>query len=73
MPGRVEGRVDGRVTLRAVIDENGNVVNVSVVESVRLLDGAALKAVRQWKYEPTYLNGKAVPVVMSVFVDFKLR
>ena len=36
------------------------------------LDKAALKAVRQWKYEPTVLNGQPVPVIMDVRVSFRL-
>jgi hypothetical protein len=28
--------------------------------------------VLQWKYEPTRLNGRAVPVVMLVRVEFQL-
>lgn len=69
----LHARVQGRVTLRAIIDEEGNVVNVSVVHSILLLNRAAIEAVERWKYEPTYLNGKAVPVIMSVFVEFELR
>src|SRR6185295_17803118 len=37
-----------------------------------LLDQAALDAVKQWVYEPTLINGKAVPVVMTVTVNFVL-
>jgi protein TonB len=66
-------RREGTVILRAIIDAEGNVVDLSVVESVPLLDEAALEAVSQWKYEPTLLNGQAVPVVMTVQVDFRLR
>ena len=69
----IRTRIQGKVTLRAVIDEEGNVVNVSVVDSIRFLDRAAVEAVQRWMYEPTYLNGKAVPVIMSVVVEFKLR
>jgi protein TonB len=66
-------RREGTVILRAIIDTEGNVVDLSVVESVPLLDEAALEAVSQWKYVPTLLNGQAVPVVMTVQVDFRLR
>jgi protein TonB len=38
-----------------------------------MLDQAALDAVRQWEYTPTLLNGKAVPVVMTVTINFKLQ
>ena len=28
---------------------------------------------RQWEYEPTLLNGVAVPVIMTVTVNFTLK
>jgi protein TonB len=71
-PLAAAARVQGTVLLEATIDEEGNVVNLMVLRSVPLLDGAALDAVRQWKYEPTLLNGSPVPVLMSVSVRFEL-
>ena len=68
-----EARIEGTVTLRAILDAYGNVVDLRVIQSVPLLDGAAIDAVQRWKYEPTYLNGSAVAVVMSIQVEFKLR
>ncbi|HKH70665.1 MAG TPA: TonB family protein [Vicinamibacterales bacterium] len=65
-------RKEGTVILQAVIDETGNVREVKVLRSVQLLDGAALQAVANWKFTPTLLNGKAVPVVMTVTVAFAL-
>ena len=38
----------------------------------RLLDAAALDAVRQWEYTPTLLNGVPVPVVMTVTDQFSV-
>jgi len=35
-----------------------------------MLDAAALEAVRQWRYEPTMIDGKTVPVIMTVSVAF---
>ena len=67
-----QARKEGIVTLRAIIDAQGNVVNLSVVKSVALLDEAAMNAVSQWKHEPTLLNGQAVPIVMTVRIGFKL-
>lgn len=67
-----QARVQGTVELEATIDENGNVVNLRVLRSIPLLDGAAIEAVRQWKYEPTLLNGSPVPILMSVSVKFEL-
>lgn len=37
------------------------------------LDAAALEAVLQWGFTPTLLNGKPVPVIMTVTVNFTLR
>ena len=66
-------RVEGVVILEAVIGEDGSVSDVRVLRSIPLLDAAAMEAVRQWRFTPTLLNGKAVPVVMTVTVAFKLR
>lgn len=65
-------RIQGTVVLEATIDELGNVIDVRVLRSVPLLDQAAIDAVRRWKYEPTRLNGKPVPILMSVSVRFEL-
>ena len=62
--------VSGVVILEAVIDPHGNVTDVNVLRSIPLLDEAAMDAVRQWKYEPTLLNGVPVPIVMTVTVNF---
>ncbi len=37
-----------------------------------MLMAAALDAVKQWKYQPTYLNGKPYPVELAVNVTFRL-
>jgi protein TonB len=66
-------RVEGIVILEATIDVNGQVREARVLRSIPLLDEAALAAVRQWEYTPTLLNGRAVPVVMTVTVAFSLR
>jgi TonB family protein len=67
-----EARVTGTVKLSIVIGPTGNVESAKVVESVPMLDDAALKAVRQWKYAPTKVNNVAVPVSMTVGVAFVL-
>jgi TonB family protein len=55
-----------------VIREDGTVGAVRVLRSIPLLDQAALDAVRQWEFAPTLLNGAAIPVVMTVTVNFSL-
>jgi protein TonB len=66
-------RVQGTVKLQAVIDASGRVADLTVIQSIPLLDRAAIEAVQQWRYQPTILNGRAVPVIMTVEVVFQLR
>jgi protein TonB len=68
-----EARVSGTVIIEALIDEQGNVVQARVVSGHPLLINAALKAVLQWKYEPTILNGQPVSVELQVQVHFELN
>ena len=65
-------RVQGIVIVEATIGADGQVVNARVLRSVPLLDQAAVDAVRQWRYQPTLLNGVPVPVIMTVTVTFTL-
>jgi protein TonB len=67
-----QARVQGVVILEATIDREGRVSEARVLRSIPLLDQAALDAVRQWEYEPTLLNGVAVPVIVTVTANFTL-
>jgi periplasmic protein TonB len=67
-----QAHVSGTVIVDAVIDEHGNVVQARTLSGHPLLIQAALKAVLQWKYMPTLLNGTPVAVEMEVTVHFKL-
>ena len=68
-----QARVQGVVIIEATIGGDGAVRNTRVLRSIPLLDAAALDAVRQWEFAPTLLNGVAVPVIMTVTVNFSLR
>jgi len=72
-PLAVRARVAGVVTIDAVIGVDGRVTEARVLRSAPLLDNAALDAVRQWRYTPTLLNGVAVPVILTVRVNFALK
>ena len=63
--------LSGVVILEATIDPEGAVSDVQIVRSVTGLDEAAIAAVRQWRYTPTWLNGEPVPVIMTVTVNFQ--
>jgi TonB family protein len=68
-----QARVSGVVILEATIGEDGKVRDAVVKRSIPLLDQAALNAVRQWEYAPTIVNGTAVPVIMTVTVNFTIQ
>jgi TonB family protein len=63
----------GVVTIDALINERGDVVQAQAIDGPGLLIPAALEAVLKWKYEPTYLDGVAVSIKMHVEVKFTLR
>ena len=62
--------VTGIVILEIRIDESGGVADAKVVRSVPMLDDAALATVKQWRYAPTMVEGRAVPVKMVVTVNY---
>ncbi len=69
-------RRQGVVILEAVISPSGCVRSAEVLRGAAPdLDGAALRAVTQWAYTPTLLDGVAVPVpvVMAITVNFNLH
>lgn len=66
-------KVMGVVIIEARIEPDGTVGNAQVLRSIPLLDQAAIDAVMQWRFTPTLVNGQAVPVVMTVTVNFTLQ
>jgi TonB family protein len=71
----VKKRIEGVVRIGAAIDEKGDVVKANVLPAEKpqpLLEAAALAAVRQWKYEPFLVNGKATGVTFTVTMNFAL-
>ncbi len=65
-----QARISGAVVIDAVIDTQGNVVELRTVSGQPLLVEAAIEALRHWKYEPTTLGGEAYPVQLLVTITF---
>ena len=63
--------IRGVVIVEITIGTDGATTDAKILRSIPLLDQAALDAVRQWRYEPTLLNGTPVPVIMTVTVNFQ--
>jgi TonB family protein len=64
--------LSGTVVLRARIGTDGEVRDLEVVSGNAILARSALEAVREWRYQPTMLNGRAVDVETQVTVNFVL-
>ncbi len=65
------GEAQGTVVLKEVVDENGKVEGVRLVEGNAILAAAAIQAVKQWRYRPYVRDGKAQPFQTVVIVDFQ--
>ena len=67
-------RIQGIVILEAIINKSGNVVDVKILKSLNsLCDKSAMKAAREWKFEPGTQNDIPVDVVMTLTVQFQLK
>jgi TonB family protein len=69
-PSAEMGRIQGNVVLQVVIDERGNVSDVSLVRGHPLLADAAKQAVRRYRYRPFEPNGAPEAVQTLVMVTF---
>ncbi|PYT92046.1 MAG: hypothetical protein DMG36_16455 [Acidobacteria bacterium] len=65
--------VSGGVTIDALIDASGRVTTMKVISGPTLLQQAAMDALKQWKYQPATLNGTAVPMHLTVTIQFRLQ
>ena len=65
--------VSGGVTIDALIDANGRVTTMKVISGPTLLQQAAMDALKRWKYQPAMLDGKSVPIHLSVTIQFRLQ
>lgn len=67
-------RIQGLVVLDAVIDEQGNVIDLKVRKGLPMgLDQAALDAVSTWRFKPATLHGQPVKVYFTLTVNFQLQ
>jgi TonB family protein len=70
-PEALAAGIEGVVILETKIGADGSVEEARVLKSVdKQIDQAAIDAVRQWKFDPTLMNGQAVPIIMTVAINF---
>ena len=65
--------VSGDVVIDALIGVNGRVTAMKVISGPALLHQAAKDALHQWKYQPASLDGKPVPMHLSVTLQFRMQ
>jgi protein TonB len=71
-PQARESRVSGSVVLKATIDKEGTVKDVSVMSGPALLRDAAVDAVKQWRYKPVLIDDAPVDVMTVITLTFTL-
>jgi outer membrane biosynthesis protein TonB len=64
--------MEGSVELKARIGRTGEVIGVTPVSGPGLLMSAAAAAVREWRYEPTFINGDPTETLADITVVFRL-
>ncbi|MFE8604525.1 energy transducer TonB [Archangium violaceum] len=69
---RAKGQ-EGMVILKLVVEADGSVSNVKVMRGEEPFVGAALAAVRTWRYEPALVDGQPTAVFRIVKVPFRLK
>ena len=60
----------GKVSLQAVVSDDGAVDRVKVLTGDRVLAAAAIEAVRQWRYEPFFRGNPGVERETDITVSF---
>ena len=71
-PAALQAGITGTVTVEATIGKNGRVGRAEVQDGPRALRAVSLYAVRQWRWEPPLLNGKATERKTVVYLRFTL-
>jgi len=77
--GELSSRVDpqgahgpgyGSITVQAVIDKDGHVSELKPLNGSSAFLPSVTRAVREWQYEPTYLDGKPVETRAEIEINF---
>ncbi len=72
----MRAKIQGEVVLECIVMPDGSVGNVRVLRSLDAafgLDQEAIKAARQWRFQPGTRQGQPVPVLVTIAIAFTLR
>ena len=65
-----EAGVSGTVKVQVLVGKDGRVKDACIVESIPMLDAAAVAAVRQWVFKPALSNGRPVALWVVLPIRF---
>ena len=63
-------RLGGTVHLGATVLEDGTVTNLKIVSGDLMLAGAAVEAVRHWRYQPALVDGQPIESQVDIEIKF---
>lgn len=72
-PFAIEAGISGTVLLHVLVGLDGVVEDVKVLDSVPVLDAAAIDAARQWRFKPARVSGRPVRVWVALPMRFRLH
>jgi periplasmic protein TonB len=68
-----KAKFQGVVLLQIVVDDQGRTRDIRVIRPLGLgLDEKAIEAVQKWRFRPSLKDGRPVPVIANVEVNFRL-
>jgi TonB family protein len=65
-------RIEGNVELRARVGRTGEIIGLTPISGPELLMSAAATAVREWRYEPTFVDGDPAETLADITIVFRL-
>ena len=65
-------KIEGTVLIEALVDAQGRVARARVIQSVAMLDAAALHACCQWVFKPAMKHGRPVATIIHMPVAFRI-
>jgi TonB family protein len=72
-PAARANHIEGVVVLRALIDKEGKVKTLELIQGDPRLVDAAMAAVKQWRFKPATIGGSPAEADTNVSVVFQLR
>ncbi len=71
-PKAVAEKIEGVVAMQVVVGKDGKIRGVKVLSGPKMLEDAAIDAVKLWRYEPAIVDGKLAESRQYIQLTFKL-